>query len=151
MHKTYLAILILILLVTVFSQCTKKYKVSRHGSGKSHYLGSECMSCHNGGKAKDIFTVAGSVLDETRTDRQNNATIKLYTKIKGTGELVATMYSDELGNFYTTQKIDFSQGLFVTLLGTPGVPEDTKHMDKPIFTGNCNSCHGPVEERLGID
>lgn len=151
MRKTYFTIFILIALVTIFSQCAKKSKTSQHGSAKSHYLASDCMSCHNGDKAKEVFTVAGSVLNESRTAKQNNATIKLYTKIKATGKLVATLYSDEMGNFYTTQKIDFSQGLFVTLLGTPGVPEDTKHMDKPLFTGNCNSCHGPVGERLGID
>jgi hypothetical protein len=128
-------------------------RISQQDGNKSHKFGTNCASCHTtGGSGKGLFTVSGSVLDEARANIQKKCIIKLYTKPKAQGELISTIYSDALGNFYTTEKIDFSAGLYPTLLGTPGVKEDTKHMTKiPIYKGDCNSCHGIVTEKLGID
>ena len=130
-----------------------KQLISQEGGNKSHEFGNNCASCHtSNGSGKSIFTVSGSVLDEARANIQKKCIIKLYTQPKAQGELVATIYGDALGNFYSTEKIDFSKGLYPTLLGTPGVKEDTKHMTKiPIYRGDCNSCHGVVTEKLGID
>jgi mono/diheme cytochrome c family protein len=135
------------------SSCGKKnYKTSRHGDNKSHFEGSTCISCHMpGGSAKEAFSVCGSVYDEVRLKVQPGAVVKLYTQPKAQGKLVATLNTDNKGNFYTTQKIDLSKGVYATLLGTPGVKEDTKHMPHRIFNGDCNSCHGVFTETLGID
>jgi hypothetical protein len=125
---------------------------SKPGMKKSHDFGTDCGSCHKkAGTAKTIFTVSGSVLDEARAKIYKNPVIKLYTERRGMGDLVATIEGDALGNFYSTEDIDFSIGLYPTLIGTPGVAEPIKHMARPIFSGNCNGCHGPKEEKLGID
>ncbi|NOK24114.1 hypothetical protein, partial [Corallococcus carmarthensis] len=125
---------------------------SKKGGTKSHEFGKDCMTCHQpNGPAKDPFTVSGSVSDEARAGIQKNCVIKLYTRRKAKGKLVATIYGDALGNFYTDKKIDFSKGLYPTLLGTPGVKEDTKHMPRRIYSGDCNTCHGVNTEKLGID
>ncbi|NOT51790.1 MAG: hypothetical protein HOP10_11005 [Chitinophagaceae bacterium] len=156
MHKTYAVISILVTFVILFSQScdteADKSNASRHGESKSHLSGYACMYCHQpNGQSKNKFSVAGTILNEARSAIQPTAVIKLYTKSKGQGKLIATIKTDALGNFYTTKEIDFKAGLFPTLLGTPGVKEDTKHMKRRIFNGNCNGCHGPAAERLGID
>jgi len=126
--------------------------ISRAGFNQSHVFGSTCSSCHSpNGASMYIFNVMGSVSNEARTDIQSRSIIKLYTRPRAKGRLVATISSDDLGNFYSTENIDFSLGLFPTLSGTPGVKEDTKHMSRPIFSGDCNSCHGRTAEKLGID
>ncbi len=110
------------------------------------------MSCHKAGRpGKSCFTIGGSVLDEARGKIHKNPVIKLYTEPKGGGKLVATISGDKMGNFYSTESIDFSMGLYPTLIGTQGVAEPIKHMAHPVFRGNCNSCHGYREEALGID
>ncbi len=158
MHKSYAVVSLLAVFIIVFSQScgNEKEKISsyssQHGKSESHLTGYACMHCHQqNGQGKNKFTVAGTVLNEARSAIQPKAVIKLYTKPKGKGKLVATIKTDALGNFYTTKEIDFAEGLYPTLLGTPGVKEDTKHMTRRIFKGNCNSCHGPVTEKIGID
>ncbi len=151
MRKTTIAFVVFIALFGIFlsQSCGEETQLSVEVLKNSHEFGTNCGSCHTaGGKGASLFTVAGSVLDEARGAIQKNFTIKLYTQPKGQGILVATIYSDTSGNFHTTEKIDFSAGLYPTLLGTPGVKEDTKHMSTPIFTGQCNSCHGPTAEKL---
>jgi len=138
--------------IIISQSCNEADVKSRQGEARSHEFGTNCMSCHQAnGNGKTAFTIAGSVLDEARAGIQKKCIIQLYTKPKAQGELVGTFYGDASGNFYSTEKIDFSAGLYPTLLGTPGVKEDTKHMPTPIFSGACNSCHGPTTEKLGID
>ncbi len=131
-------------------------KISKPNSTKSHFFGLNCSACHTPGrKGKGCFTVAGSVLDEDRSKIYKNPVVKLYTEPKAGGQLVATIKGDALGNFYTTETIDFSKGLYPTLIGSPGAAEPIKHMTRPVFSdmGNCNRCHGykKAEEALGID
>ncbi len=138
--------------VSAFTMADQMQVISKPNTKKSHEFGNDCMSCHKkGGAAKSIFMVSGSVLDEARAKIYKNPVIKLYTERRGQGELVATILGDALGNFYSTENIDFSIGLYPTLVGTEGVAEPIKHMSRPIFSGTCNSCHGPKEEKLGID
>jgi len=161
MHKKIilLTLPIAVIAITISESCggsdqTKQATViqSQEGETKSHEFGTNCMSCHNTtGKGDGLFTVAGSVLDEARAEIQKKCVVKLYTEPKGQGKLIATISGDAIGNFYTTQEIDFSKGLYPTLLGTPGVKEDTKHMPNPIYSGDCNNCHGLTTEKLGID
>jgi hypothetical protein len=147
-----LALVITAFVVSAFTILEETQLVSKPSTKKSHEFGTDCMSCHKkAGSAKSIFMVSGSVLDEARAKVYKNPIIKLYTERKGQGELVATILGDALGNFYSTENIDFSIGLYPTLVGTEGVAEPIKHMSRPIFSGSCNSCHGPKEEKLGID
>ncbi len=154
-YRLFLLIPVLVvtaLVVSAFTVPEETSLISKPNTKKSHEFGTDCMSCHKkGGTAKSIFMVSGSVLDEARVKVYKNPVIKLYTERKGQGELVATILGDALGNFYSTENIDFSIGLYPTLIGTEGVAEPIKHMSRPIFSGSCNSCHGPREEKLGID
>ena len=139
-------------IVSAFTMAEETSLISKPNMKKSHEFGTDCMSCHKkGGAAKSIFMVSGSVLDEARSKIYKNPVIKLYTERKGQGELVGTILGDALGNFYSTENIDFSIGLYPTLVGTEGVAEPIKHMSRPIFSGSCNSCHCTREEKLGID
>ncbi len=157
MNRYSLFLLIPVIVVTAFvvsafTMADQMQVISKPNTKKSHEFGNDCMSCHKkGGSAKSIFMVSGSVLDEARAKIYKNPVIKFYTERRGQGELVATILGDALGNFYSTEDIDFSIGLYPTLIGTEGVPEPIKHMSRPIFSGSCNSCHGPKEEKLGID
>jgi len=147
-----LALVVATFVVSAFTIVEEPQVTSKPNIKKSHEFGNDCMSCHKqGGTAKSIFMVSGSVLDEARAKIYKNPAIKLYTERKGQGELVATILGDALGNFYSTENIDFSIGLYPTLIGTDGAAEPIKHMSRPIFSGSCNSCHGPKEEKLGID
>ena len=153
MRKTYIVLSLIAASCTLFIvACKKKYISSRHGESKSHKQGLLCITCHSpNASAKQVYTVGGTVFDEVRLNAQPKAIVKLYTKAGAQGKLVATLRTDDLGNFYTNKEIDFSKGLYPTLLGTPGVKDDTKHMPKPIFIGDCNRCHGLNTESLGIN
>ncbi|HEV7779650.1 MAG TPA: hypothetical protein VGO58_00210 [Chitinophagaceae bacterium] len=153
MRKIYMVMIVLVASATLFLlACGKNYNTSKHGGNKSHLSGALCITCHApGGKAKETFTVSGTVYDESRLKVQQRSVVKLYTRAKARGKLIATLYTDDLGNFYTTQKIDFTQGLYPTLSGTPGARKSTRHMSKGITSGDCNSCHGMFTGNLGID
>jgi len=130
--------------------------ISKLNAKKSHFFGLNCSACHvDGRKGTGCFTIAGSVLDEDRSRIFKNPVIKLYTEPMAKGKLVATIQGDAFGNFYTTEKIDFSSGLYPTLIGSPGAAEPIKHMKRPLNSsmGQCNKCHGyrKDEEALGID
>ena len=130
--------------------------VSKLNGKKSHFFGLNCSACHTEGREGiGCFTIAGSVLDEDRSRIFKNPVVKLYTEPMSKGKLVATIQGDANGNFYTTEKIDFSQGLYPTLIGSPGAKEPIKYMKRPLTSGmgQCNKCHGyrKDEEALGID
>lgn len=127
--------------------------VSKAGEAQSHFFGITCSNCHAAKveKAPGCFTVSGSVYDEARARIHKNPVVQLFTEPGGKGTLVATIYGDKNGNFYTTKAIDWSEGLYPTLLGTPTAAEPIKHMYRRVFTGDCNRCHGATAEALGID
>ncbi len=134
----------------VFIACEKdenETKISYYNSTKSHKAGQNCMNCHkSGGSGEGWFTVAGTVYDSTKTSIYPNATIKLYTSPNGVGVLAATIQVDEKGNFYTTEHIDFSNGLYTLAEGNL----NTMHMNSAITNGECNSCHGVSTEKIWI-
>lgn len=130
--------------------------ISKANGKKSHFFGLNCSACHaEDQQAKGCFTIAGSVLDEQRLKIYRNPVVKLFTEPMGAGKLVATIKGDALGNFYTTEAIDFGPGLYPVLYGTPGTAEPIKYMKVPLdkTMGQCNRCHGyrKAEEALGID
>lgn len=118
---------------------------SQHGETLSHTderRGRNCMDCHYAGNNSYIYTVAGSVyqLDDFNTIYPD-ATINFYSGPNGTGILVGSMEVDANGNFYTTESMDFSTGVYPVIEGTQGEPP--LYMGNFITHGECNSCHGP--------
>lgn len=123
--------------------------ISRNGSTGSHNNALNCMNCHrDGGGGKGCFTVAGSVYMANGTTPAGNGTVKLYTGENGAGTLRATIEVDARGNFHTTDGVDFSGGLYPLI--TPAGGGSGAHMDDPVTTGACNSCHGNTEERITL-
>jgi hypothetical protein len=123
-------------------------KISKYNSTESHNQGQNCMACHvKGGKGEGYFQVAGTVHDTTLTKYQPNSTVYLYTQQGGQGTLKYTIEVDGLGNFYTTETIDFGSGLYPTVKSSTG----ERHMSSPITTGTCNSCHGYSTSKLWVD
>lgn len=113
--------------------------ISTLGSNESHNLSQNCMNCHKqGGTGKGWFNAAGTVYDSIGTSTYPNATVKLFTGPNGTGTLKNTIQVDALGNFYTTETIDFGTGLYPSVKGS----STTKYMPSTIANGQCNSCHG---------
>lgn len=120
-------------------------KISATGSSESHNTGENCMMCHvKGGEGEGWFTAAGTAYNSQQSQVYPNATVRLYTGPNGSGTLVHTIYGDRLGNFYTTEKIDFSDGLYPAIEGASG----TQYMPDPVTHGDCNSCHGNSTGRI---
>lgn len=120
-------------------------KISSFGSSESHNTGENCMQCHaRGGGGEGWFTAAGTAYNSNQSQVFPNATVRLYTGPQGSGTLVHTIYGDRLGNFYTTEKIDYSGGLYPAIEGATG----TQYMPDPVTHGDCNSCHGNSTDRL---
>ena len=130
----------LILLTMACEKDKNKTLVSYFNGNDSHKTGQNCMDCHvSGGSGDGIFTTAGSVYDVDKLNPYTNASIRVYIGPNGTGDLVKTIEGDGKGNFYTTEFLDFSEGLYVSVSGDSGEEE---HMVSMVTSGACNSCHG---------
>jgi len=122
-------------------------KISSYNSTESHNAGQNCMSCHtSGGSGEGWFTVAGTIYDSTKAVTYPNATVGLYTGPEGTGSLIMEIEVDGLGNFYTTESIDFGTGLYTLVEGSLV----TKHMNSKLSTGQCSTCHGASTDRIWV-
>ncbi len=133
------------LLTTVLiNSCThggcRETKNSSAGDRESHNAGRNCMHCHTSlGEGEGCFTAAGTIYDSLVTGIYPNATVRLYTQPNGGGNLAATLQGDAKGNFFTTNSIDFANGLYPSVTGSSG---QTRYMSTGILTGACGSCHG---------
>jgi hypothetical protein len=115
-------------------------KISSFNDDDSHKNGQNCMSCHtSGGKGEGWFNVAGSVYDSSKQNPYPNAVVKLFSEPNESGSLIKLIEVDGNGNFYTTESINFGNGLYVSVTDKNG---NSKVMNAPISTGQCNSCHG---------
>jgi hypothetical protein len=134
--------------LVILNSCSSPYETiddedlgemsSTAGSNESHNMGRDCMSCHKpGGGEAPIWKVAGTVYNEAGTTTYPAAMVKLYTGPDRTGTLKYTLQVDAKGNFYTGGNIDFSGGLYPSVIGKTS----TNSMSSPITTGSCNSCH----------
>lgn len=144
--KGILALSLLAVTTIGFNSCEKdeneanETKISTYQSTKSHNNGQNCMTCHvSGGEGEGWFKVAGSVYGAQQTDPYPNTTIKLFAESNGAGVLKATVEVDGLGNFYTTEDIDFGAGLYPVVIGVSGTES---YMQEPVTNGQCSSCHG---------
>lgn len=114
---------------------------------RSHNPGTDCLSCHKtggSGASGGIFTVAGTVYKNGGTP-QIAATVTVYPVGSTTAQ--ATMTTDGLGNFFTTQAVaslvpaagqQFALGAHVVVNPAGGT---SRSMLGVITNGSCNSCH----------
>ncbi|MFC2114673.1 DUF2712 domain-containing protein [Bacteroidota bacterium] len=145
--------LILIGLVTALigTSCENgnEVKISKNNSNESHNMGKNCMSCHiKGSDGEGWFTVAGTVYDSASTTTNPNGSVKLYTGANGSGSLVATIEVDQHGNFYTTENIDLSAGVYPVVTSENG---SMQYMPNAVNTGQCNSCHGVINPKIYVN
>ena len=152
MKKVIVAALISGVLFSMVSSCNKEeneVKVSKNGGMQSHNTGQNCMSCHkSGGSGEGRFVVAGTIYKADMVTPNPNVVVKLYTEQGGAGLLKATLYVDAKGNFYTTEAIDLTQGLYPYVVGNGG---SSQYMSSTISSGACNSCHGVSTDKLWVD
>ncbi len=120
---------------------------SATGLDESHKHGQNCMECHNpGGSGEGVFTVAGSIFDADRSTPYPRGTVELDPVLAGTGAAYV-LEVDGKGNFYTTDPLDFSQGLYVRFV------DDTVkiQMAAKITSGACSTCHGHTVEVISVN
>lgn len=151
MKKTAI-LLLATMAVTAMNSCEKEEKeetkISSNSSSESHYVGKDCMECHiSGGEGEGWFIAAGTVYDSTKSTINAGGTIKLYSGPNGTGSLVKTIEVDQKGNFYTTEDISFSGGIYPAVSGSSSV----LYMAGAVSNGKCNSCHGVSTDRIWIE
>ena len=132
------------ILICFIISCTIE-SISATDSKNSHHTGENCMKCHySGGDGKGIFTVAGTVYNSQKTDPVQNPTIYLFSQPNGGGNLILELNGDLNGNFYTTQNINFLNGLYpaVSRIGS------LKYMTGTVTSGACSSCHSVSTDRV---
>ena len=134
-----------------FQSCEKdenETKVSYYSASESHNEGQNCMSCHvSGGDGEGWFTVAGTVYETNKTTTNPKSTVRFYTGAGGTGTLKATVEVDARGNFYTTESVDFGNGLYTMVESSTGNKE---YMAGKVTSGACSSCHGSSTDRVWV-
>lgn len=119
-------------------------QISTHGDDESvdddhQFNGLNCMNCHyTEGRGEGWFTVAGTVQGSFDTGYA-----KIYTDF--TQPPIMTVEIDAMGNFYTTEDIDFSNGLNVSIVKSSGLEYQ---MNDKIYTGQCSLCHGVTTSHL---
>ncbi|MFM2224463.1 MAG: hypothetical protein RJA07_665 [Bacteroidota bacterium] len=135
----------LIAVIIFYTSCRKEGSgvaaVSKNNLTNSHNNGQNCMSCHvkNGkGAGEGWFVAAGSIYKPDQITINQNSVIHLYTQANGSGIEVAKIEADAIGNFYTTDAIDFSGGLYPAVESASG---GIQYMNQVTRTGACNGCH----------
>jgi hypothetical protein len=151
-NKSFFALLISLLfgifLVTQSCKKNNETNISSYNGDESHNMGQNCMRCHTtDGKGQGVFMAAGTVYDSLFTSTRKNGTVKLYSGPNQTGTLRAIIEVDGKGNFYTTQNIDFTGGVFPVIIGSSG---DIHYMITTISMGECNSCHGVTNDKIWV-
>ncbi|MGA3013769.1 MAG: hypothetical protein ABSD71_07010 [Bacteroidales bacterium] len=136
--------LFLVIAFIVLSSCSKEkagqgIMTSAYGDTSSHDVGTACLSCHNSGGSNSYWwSFAGTVYEPNESDLNPNGTIYLFTSVNGTGTLIAVLPIDAKGNFYTSNLVSFSSGLYPGVKSASG---ETRYMQSSTKSGDCNSCH----------
>jgi len=141
-------LVVLFFLTLLMTSCDKFFipendsEISKFSEDESHEFGNNCMDCHHSaGAGEGWFSLAGSVKGDNK-----KATIELlYDTLS---EPIHKIEVDELGNFYTTNKIDFSTPYTV---GVRKKNDGVRYMHSTITVGQCNLCHGATTEVLNIN
>jgi hypothetical protein len=146
-----------LLLVSVIIVACKKEPVpppfppvfSVHGGTTSHNNGQVCMTCHTaGGPGPNNWIVAGSVFQPDYVTPAVNGTLFFWSQSGGTGDLIATLQVDGLGNFFTTSSILPGTDVYPQIQGAQG---DIRNMPIPAPNGNCSSCHGVTQNPIWVN
>jgi len=153
MKSKITVIFISMLFIIAIASCKKngesETKISNNGSSESHKSGENCMNCHKkGGEGEGWFNIAGTIYDSLKVNTNPNGFVDLYTQPNGGGTLVKHLQVDGLGNFYSTESVNFGGGLFPVLVTKTG---NKKFMGGSIKTGACNSCHGESKNHIWIN
>ncbi|MCP4147581.1 MAG: hypothetical protein GY757_07515 [bacterium] len=155
-NKTFTIILSILVVGTVLmiSACKKSGDSSavlnsRNGDTASHKEGRDCMECHrSGGSGKGVFTVAGTVYDSGQSNVNPNGMVSIYSEDNGGGTLLKSVGVDGKGNFYSTEAVDLSNGVFTRVTSSSDVRKD---MMSSLTNGACNSCHGNSIDPIWVD
>ena len=139
------------LAVNLLKSCEKENenetKISTFNSDESHKSGQNCMDCHvSGNSGEGWFTVAGTVYDSTLNSTYPNVLVELYTGPNSSGTLITTIEVDALGNFYTTESVDLTKGLYASVVGD----SESTTMAGAITNGKCNQCHGVSTDKIWL-
>lgn len=115
------------------SKSTNNRKISSHGEADSHNKGQNCMNCHyQEGPGEGWFTVSGSV-----SGAYTDHSVRVSDAV--TQELLVVVEVDQLGNFYTTEGVNFSNGTTVDIIDGQG--QVIQDMITIVTNGQCNLCH----------
>jgi len=128
----------LISLLVLAVSCENESENENEGNG-SHNAGKNCLSCHSN------FKLAGSVYGKSLSSAYSGATVNVTSQANGAGTVLATLTSDNSGNFRTGSTINFGTGVFVSVKGTSGT---VKSMGSAVTSGACNSCHGASTSKI---
>lgn len=146
---------VILAFILIMSSCKKDQSdhnetmISSYDDNESHNNGENCMICHvQGGSGEGWFTVAGSIYASVGETPYANATVKLYSEANGEGTLIKTIKADGKGNFYTTESIDFTDGLYT---GVTSVNGTEVFMNSSLSSGKCNSCHGNSADLIRVN
>lgn len=147
MNKRFLVTLFIFAMFSAWMiSCSKaegETNISTHKEDESHYKGDNCMNCHyQDGAGEGWFSIAGSVYGNYQ-----NHTVLAYDAL--TQELLASVEIDKLGNLYTTEDVDFKNGIAVHIINSLG--DTIRSMSTIVTNGQCNLCHdGTFEEIIEI-
>lgn len=113
--------------------------VSSGAATASHHGGKNCMTCHRSAAGgRGCFVLAGTVYDSAGTSPVGGAVLRMQTAESG-GTVVLTLTSDGEGNFYTTESVNFGEGLHPSIQVEGKVPCS---MPYAVTIGACGACHG---------
>jgi hypothetical protein len=142
--KGFLVAMALLAGGTVWFSCENE---GVENEGASHNTGNNCLVCHkSGGDGEGVFTAGGTVYKTGTTTGISGVSVKLFSNADGTGTPVATLTSDNAGNFYSKSSINFGTGLYVKVTSSNG----TSSMASSITSGACNGCHGIVTDKVFV-
>lgn len=115
-------------------------------NGRSHNSGKNCGSCHNsnGNEASSLWWTAAGTVYNTNGFFLNNVSMELWDGKNRTGNLIKKITSDNNGNFYTNQIINFKSGLYPVLV----YGNTVKPMQSEFNGGSCSSCHNGIQQSI---
>jgi hypothetical protein len=115
--------------------------VSSPAEARSHETFNNCMECHSeNGDGPGLFTAAGTVIFDDDSEPAVGAFVRFF--LDPTGEALATVEVDQLGNFYTTAPLPIpEEQLFIQLESADGLRANA--MPFPSRSLACNVCHTP--------
>lgn len=151
-HHDVVALLATVFIFFVFYSCESislgdgnSEFISSYNSSKSHRVGENCMNCHvSNGSGDGVFSISGTVYKEDLDSPLPNSTVRVYSTAEEGTDPLYVIEVDSKGNFYTTENINFGEGLYISVQG----PTAEIRKESAITHGSCNSCHGVSTERI---